>query len=832
MKKYIQLFKINVNEDNYDAEDMKQDLEILKIMLNIRDLNMIFNHEILIEKEMILLFGADLPEPKPFFVKIEWEDLKEFETQINNAKKFDYKKLGLDKPTINEIDLLFSSFFDKYSESGSKNTISEEVKKDNLTENFSYTQEPKCNSAKIKKNIEDKNKFCSFISKDEKKNKSVNVNEKKLSIIEDGFPDNLIKHDDFRLNEKLENIEFNYYIPDNNIVGTLFEGEVTNYIYDIFNLLTLGHLSFYRNQKYDGKYELDFQIANIKLKDFLYFIGLLLPNIPTLKSLKIENIEKIYEDKKTIFQKINELDEKNSKYEFIDILGEITIDLLNIENKKLQQLNNYIDLILEMQKNEKLNEKCHFSPKNKKVIILITDGKVENFFKYFKSDNKRNKFKVIEEANIDHLFIYVKSKNNSESIIQEKVKFQYINLLEESLKEKNNPNAKIEKENLINQFQKLNFSEIYNDFYKKIVYSKKYDSLHEKIKIIISKYIKNIGKVYINFLKTKIDKEKVIESFMKRLNFDFQKKSIFLNMREEYNQYESKIIPNVSILEFSTTELRYKNYKKKDINITNYEGQQYDSNNIQIDTNFFDILKFWNKKNSDSSEKIIIYDTNENDLIFFAVSAFFKNKEFKDISFVFNKQLQAHSQIVKLDKIVYFSEKYELENIIIDIAKKNKFPQFVYSKLANKFSYFDKVLKNRIIVQKNDELPDNYLDQLIIKINQTISIYVNNDISQFNEIFFKEDIKKVINDNNKYNDSFIFEISSQIENIISTYFDSNSLSMPNMNKYFIQKLNSHKDYLTNIYYKFYEKIYSQFIKKNIKKIIINNLVKFNGENKV
>ena len=56
--------------------------------------------------------------------------------------------------------------------------------------------------------------------------------------------------------------------------------------------------------------------------------------------------------------------------------------------------------------------------------------------------------------------------------------------------------------------------------------------------------------------------------------------------------------------------------------------------------------------------------------------------------------------------------------------------------------------------------------------------------------------------------------------------------MPNMNKYFIQKLNSHKDYLTNIYYKFYEKIYSQFIKKNIKKIIINNLVKFNGENKV
>jgi hypothetical protein len=85
----------------------------------------------------------------------------------------------------------------------------------------------------------------------------------------------------------------------------------------------------------------------------------------------------------------------------------------------------------------------------KKIIIFITDGKVENFFKYFKPDNKRNKFKVIEEANNDHLFIYVKSRDNSEPIFQEKAKFQYINLLEENLKSKNNPNAKIERENLI-----------------------------------------------------------------------------------------------------------------------------------------------------------------------------------------------------------------------------------------------------------------------------------------------------------------------------------------------------------------------------------------------
>ena len=140
-------------------------------------------------------------------------------------------------------------------------------------------------------------------------------------------------------------------------------------------------------------------------------------------------------------------------------------------------------------------------------------------------------------------------------------------------------------------------------------------------------------------------------------------------------------------------------------------------------------------------------------------------------------------------------------------------------------------MKNKIIVQKK-ELPNNYLDQLITKINQTISIYVNNDISKFDEIFFNDDIKKAIIDNNKYHDSFITEISSQIENIISKYFDNNSLYMPNIKDYFIKKFNNHKEYLTIIYYKFYAKIYSHFIKKDIKKKIINNIVKSNGENKV
>ena len=41
---------------------------------------------------MILLYGADQPESKHLYVKIDLDDLKEFETQINNAKKNVYRK--------------------------------------------------------------------------------------------------------------------------------------------------------------------------------------------------------------------------------------------------------------------------------------------------------------------------------------------------------------------------------------------------------------------------------------------------------------------------------------------------------------------------------------------------------------------------------------------------------------------------------------------------------------------------------------------------------------------------------------------------------------------
>ena len=352
MKKYLKVFKININDENYDEDDMHEDLAILKDMLKIRDINMIFNHEILVEKEMILLLGADLPEPMPFFQKISWNVLKEFEDQINECKKFNYETLGLDKSTINEINSLFSSFFDNIHENKEKiNDIEdskrklEEISKENSNKFESLSLgKKKYNSANTKKNEYNENFLESNINEIKVKNRSASVN---INIKDKSFPESFIKTDDLRINENIENINFNYFIPDNNIVGTLFEGDVINYVYDIFNLLTLGNLSFYRNIKYEDKFELDFQLSNIKLKDFLYFVALFLPNIPTLQTLKIKNITNLFEDKINIFQDINNyiLNEDNLEYNYVDILGEVTLDLLNIENKKYIQLSNYIKLI-------------------------------------------------------------------------------------------------------------------------------------------------------------------------------------------------------------------------------------------------------------------------------------------------------------------------------------------------------------------------------------------------------------------------------------------------------------------------------------------------------
>ena len=110
-----------------------------------------------------------------------------------------------------------------------------------------------------------------------------------------------------------------------------------------------------RNKKYiyqKVEYELDFQIVNLNLKHFLYFLALLFPNISNMDTLDVY-ISNIFKTDENIFNRIDNLkiDEKLKEYEYIDILGEVTIDYLNIKDKKDEQFEKYKSLIEKLQNN-------------------------------------------------------------------------------------------------------------------------------------------------------------------------------------------------------------------------------------------------------------------------------------------------------------------------------------------------------------------------------------------------------------------------------------------------------------------------------------------------
>ena len=174
-----------------------------------------------------------------------------------------------------------------------------------------------------------------------------------------------------------------------------------------------------RNKKYKYKnvdYELDFQIVNLNLKYFLYFIALLYPNISNIDTLGA-SLSNIFKEDDNIFKIIDnlEINGQLKEYEYIDILGEVTIDYLNIDNKKIKQFEKYKSLIKELQNTKTDNKLFGYMEKNKKIILVITNGKFESFYEKFK---KKKDITTSDEVN--YLFIYVNKKADESKIIKEK----------------------------------------------------------------------------------------------------------------------------------------------------------------------------------------------------------------------------------------------------------------------------------------------------------------------------------------------------------------------------------------------------------------------------
>ena len=118
--------------------------------------------------------------------------------------------------------------------------------------------------------------------------------------------------------------------------------------------------------------------------------------------------------------------------------------------------------------------------------------------------------------------MFVKDKKNSQYASNKKMNYKFSNLLKNNF---NKPEKDIDEKSLgeIKLLNELDFSNVYQNFYKDILFSKKLDILQNCIKKVNEHFMKNAQKIYINFLKTVISKSYIIELFINNFKFNFSK---------------------------------------------------------------------------------------------------------------------------------------------------------------------------------------------------------------------------------------------------------------------------------------------------------------------
>ena len=69
-----------------------------------------------------------------------------------------------------------------------------------------------------------------------------------------------------------------------------------------------------------------------------------------------------------------------------------------------------------------------------------------------------------------------------------------------------------------------------------------------------------------------------------------------------------------------------------------------------------------------------------------------------------------------------------------------------------------------------------------------MKLYINNDISKYSDVSFNNiELKKIINNNNKYHQSFINELIKQILEILKDYINIYSVTESNIKECFTKK---------------------------------------------
>ena len=140
------------------------------------------------------------------------------------------------------------------------------------------------------------------------------------------------------------------------------------------------------------------------------------------------------------------------------------------------------------------------------------------------------------------------------------------------------------------------------------------------------------------------------------------------------------------------------------------------------------------------------------------------------------------------------------------------------------------MLINKIIIDKVENERNNYLDDLVIKIEQELAIFYNFDISKYNiNVIDLEKLKKFINDIyitidiSKFKEDIIDKIIKSIKKNL-LFINKNDFTFESkINDIFKTKFINNQTLFANIYLKHFQKKYNS-IKKIIKADIINNII--------
>ena len=84
-----------IKKEYIDIDDFEDNLDFYRNLMNLREFEVIFKHEKLLESEILLFLSKDLPEFIPFFYYINQKTIEPYKDDINNCKLIDFEKLDI-----------------------------------------------------------------------------------------------------------------------------------------------------------------------------------------------------------------------------------------------------------------------------------------------------------------------------------------------------------------------------------------------------------------------------------------------------------------------------------------------------------------------------------------------------------------------------------------------------------------------------------------------------------------------------------------------------------------------------------------------------------------